>query len=105
MRGGVGRWGREPRSAVAAAVAAAAAVSSGREALPGVRPPLALAVPWFPAEITWLPRFHGERRGGRCQEPARTPRLLPVHGSGTKGMRRARPALAPRLAPRLSRDM
>lgn len=26
-------------------------------------PPLAPAVPWFPAEITWLSRFHGERPG------------------------------------------
>lgn len=117
--GGLGRWGRDPCTAAAvaavvavavlvvavAAMAVAAAVSSGREALPAMQPPLALALPWFPAEITWLPRFHGESRGGRCQEPARTPRLLPVHGSGTKGMHRARPALAPRVVPRLSWDM
>lgn len=77
----------------------------GREALLAMQPLLALAAPWFPAEITWLLRFHGESRGGRCQEPARTPRLFPVHGSGTKGMHRARTALAPRLVPRLSWDM
>ncbi|XP_032925490.1 rho family-interacting cell polarization regulator 1 isoform X2 [Catharus ustulatus] len=47
--------------------------------------PLALAGPWFPAEITWLPRFHGESRGGRCQEPARTPRLLPSMGVEQRG--------------------
>lgn len=72
-------------AAVAMAVSAAVSVASGREVLPSMQLPLALAGPWFPAEITWLPRFHGESRGGRCQEPARTPRLLPSMGVEQRG--------------------
>uniref|UniRef100_A0A8C3XDJ1 RHO family interacting cell polarization regulator 1 n=2 Tax=Cyanoderma ruficeps TaxID=181631 RepID=A0A8C3XDJ1_9PASS len=59
--------------------------------------PLALAGPWFPAEITWLPRFHGESRGGRCQEPARTPRLLPSMGVEQRGCTEPGP-LSPRAS-------
>ncbi|XP_051657921.1 rho family-interacting cell polarization regulator 1 isoform X1 [Manacus candei] len=79
-------------------VAVVAAVSSGREALPAMQPPMALAGPWFPAEITWLPRFHGESRGGRCQEPARTPRLLPSMGVEQRGCTEPGP-LSPRASP------
>lgn len=59
----------------------------------------------------FLPKSHGsrvsmERAGvGAAKSLHELPALLPVHGSGTKGMHRARPALAPRLVPRLSWDM
>uniref|UniRef100_A0A8C3GYP6 RHO family interacting cell polarization regulator 1 n=1 Tax=Corvus moneduloides TaxID=1196302 RepID=A0A8C3GYP6_CORMO len=79
------------------AVAAAVLVASGREVLPSMQLPLALAGPWFPAEITWLPRFHGESRGGRCQEPARTPRLLPSMGVEQRGCTEPGP-LSPRAS-------
>ncbi|XP_039414211.1 rho family-interacting cell polarization regulator 1 isoform X4 [Corvus cornix cornix] len=79
------------------AVAAAVSVASGREVLPSMQLPLALAGPWFPAEITWLPRFHGESRGGRCQEPARTPRLLPSMGVEQRGCTEPGP-LSPRVS-------
>ncbi|XP_041883199.1 rho family-interacting cell polarization regulator 1 isoform X4 [Corvus kubaryi] len=79
------------------AVAAAVSVASGREVLPSMQLPLALAGPWFPAEITWLPRFHGESRGGRCQEPARTPRLLPSMGVEQRGCTEPGP-LSPRAS-------
>lgn len=84
-------------AAVAMAVSAAVSVASGREVLPSMQLPLALAGPWFPAEITWLPRFHGESRGGRCQEPARTPRLLPSMGVEQRGCTEPGP-LSPRAS-------
>uniref|UniRef100_A0A8C5II43 RHO family interacting cell polarization regulator 1 n=2 Tax=Junco hyemalis TaxID=40217 RepID=A0A8C5II43_JUNHY len=80
------------------AVSAAVSLASGREVLPSMQLPLALAGPWFPAEITWLPRFHGESRGGRCQEPARTPRLLPSMGVEQRGCTEPGP-LSPRASP------
>lgn len=83
--------------AVAMAVSAAVSVASGKEVLPSMQLPLALAGPWFPAEITWLPRFHGESRGGRCQEPARTPRLLPSMGVEQRGCTEPGP-LSPRAS-------
>lgn len=100
--GPAGPGPQQGRAAVAVAVlvvamAAAVSVASGREVLPSMQLPLALAGPWFPAEITWLPRFHGESRGGRCQEPARTPRLLPSMGVEQRGCTEPGP-LSPRAS-------
>lgn len=82
---GVGRLGEGGAPVHAAAIGAGWAVVSCRNHM-------APAFPW--REPGWaLPRA--------CTNSP----LAPVHGSGTKGMHRARPAFAPRLVPRLSWDM